>query len=90
MNECNISGADGCSSFTKYRNKRKWRPPMSLHKPSMYASTAAVIQLVALMPDNSTVLLFENEAVNSAFGVIPLRLDIFFFDNLNLTLFLKK
>ena len=46
---------------------------MVLHGPSMYASTAAVIELVALLPDNSSVLLFENGAVNSAFGVIPLR-----------------
>ena len=46
---------------------------MSLHAPSMYASTATIIQLVALLPDNSIEVLAENEAVNSCFGTIPLR-----------------
>ena len=39
----------------------------------MYASTAAIIQLVAIMPDNSMVVLFDNEAVNSCFGTIPIQ-----------------
>ena len=46
--------------------------------PSMYASTAALIQLVAI---SSNVLpgsvyrevLYDNEAVNSSFGTIPIR-----------------
>ena len=39
----------------------------------MYASTATVIQLVALLPDGTIEVLFENEAVNSCFGTIPVR-----------------
>ena len=66
-------GSDGCSSFTKYQFKRKWHPPMALQSPSMFASTASIIQLVALLPNNEVVVLFDNEAVNSCFGTIPLK-----------------
>ena len=46
---------------------------MTLLSPSMYASTAAIIRLVALMPDNTVVVLVDNEAVNSCYGTIPLN-----------------
>ena len=46
---------------------------MSIHPPSMYASTASLISLVAIMPNNETIVLVDCEAVNSCFGTIPLR-----------------
>ena len=48
---------------------------MSRVPPSMYASTAALIGLVAVFPDDDLEpeMLWENEAVNSCFGTIPLR-----------------
>ena len=47
--------------------------------PSMYASTASLIQLVAIssdiLPEEATYreVLVGNDAVNSSFGTIPLR-----------------
>ena len=46
---------------------------MALQTPSMYASTASIIQLVALLPNNEVIVLVDNLAVNSCFGTIPLR-----------------
>ena len=46
---------------------------MARQSPSMYASTASLIELVALLPNNEHIVLAENKAVNSCFGTIPAR-----------------
>ena len=66
-----LTGADGLSGFK--RRKKIWHPPMKWGNSSLYASTATIIGLRALFPDGTSEILFENEAVNSPGGSIPVK-----------------
>ena len=69
--EC-FSGADGAGGFKlwgfkKYRKKK-------VHQKSLYATTMAILRIVATFPDErDDVVLYVNTASNSCFAVIPLR-----------------
>ena len=70
-------GSDEASGFKVFMNKPAEPGPPPSKKPkvtqSLFSTQAAIVRIIAKLPDGTVYIVYENEHVNSIHGHIPIR-----------------
>ena len=65
-------GADGSTNHSEYQHHDP-EADENVDQDSLFVSYLSIIQIKAILPDDSTITVYQSKMYNSPFGMVPLR-----------------